>query len=153
VIFSLVLLVFTDIIAEDVDVHLLEELFLFSGWGSNGNGVSSGTEWQVSTPHSQPVTDKSLLPFSPDGVDLIKVVLLGAPGVGKTSIVQVSEFSLYENSRMNTFKKVNKLFSEHYSTYCHATYFHGLCCQIVFTSHATFIRASCFYFLPSYTQN
>lgn len=34
----------------------------------------------------------SLPETSPDSMDLVKVILLGAPGVGKTSIIQVSKF-------------------------------------------------------------
>jgi len=34
-------------------------------------------------------TENSQQPFSPDGDNLIKVAILGAPGVGKTSIIQV----------------------------------------------------------------
>ena len=55
-----------------------------------GNGGGSGTDWQVSagTDQPPPSSDKRY-GSGPDGSDLIKVVLLGAPGVGKTAIAQV----------------------------------------------------------------
>ena len=69
--------------------------FSFSGEASNGNAWGSTnrgprTEWSVTTPHDRPVAaDKTPQTFSPDGDNLVKVVVLGAPGVGKTSIIQV----------------------------------------------------------------
>lgn len=78
------------------------------GWGGPGsgaNGSSSTTEWQVTTPHDRPVTDKSLQPYSPDGADLIKIVLLGAPGSGKTAIAQQFVWGTFESAYYPTAKK------------------------------------------------
>ena len=70
---------------------LLADLPVGNGnaWGSSNRGPR--TEWSVTTPHDRPVAaDKAPQSFSPDGDNLIKMVVLGAPGVGKTSIIQVS---------------------------------------------------------------
>ena len=65
---------------------------------NSGNNWSSAaydrdathTEWRV-TPHETPPVglNDSAKAYSPDGDNFVKVVLLGAPGVGKTAIVQV----------------------------------------------------------------
>jgi len=48
---------------------------------------------------------------SPDSMDLVKVILLGAPAVGKTSIIQVGYVTQYEkhNSRWKTSREGSKL--------------------------------------------
>ena len=55
-----------------------------------GNGGSSGHDWQVSGDDKPPANDK---PYGTEGSDLIKVVILGAPGVGKSAIAQVIDLS------------------------------------------------------------
>jgi len=40
-------------------------------------------------------------PYSPDGDDLVKIVMLGAPGVGKTSIIQVIRGGQKVRSKLN----------------------------------------------------
>ena len=65
-----------------------------NAWGSSNRGPR--TEWSVTTPHDRPVAaDKAPQSFSPDGDNLIKMVVLGAPGVGKTSIIQVTAESSF----------------------------------------------------------
>ncbi|KAG5869921.1 hypothetical protein JTB14_035636 [Gonioctena quinquepunctata] len=48
--------------------------------------ATSGTSGQESSQGEQ----RSPIEISPDSVDRIKVILLGAPAVGKTSIIQAS---------------------------------------------------------------
>ena len=66
-------------------------------WGGAG-GRNSHTEWQVTTNHSKPMPEKSQSQtgngFGEETVNHIKVVLVGAPGVGKTSIVQVILYNI-----------------------------------------------------------
>ena len=61
-------------------------------WGG-GYGRDSHTEWQVTTNHTKPMPEKSQSQtgngHGNENDNHIKVVLVGAPGVGKTSIVQV----------------------------------------------------------------
>ncbi len=59
-------------------------------YGSS-NGTKCVTEWSVSTPHSQPIQgDKPTGDsYGAEGKNHMKVVILGAPGVGKTAIAQV----------------------------------------------------------------
>ena len=63
-----------------------------SSWGG-GHGRDSHTEWQVTTNHSQPMPEKSQAQtgngWGSETDNHIKVALVGAPGVGKTSLVQV----------------------------------------------------------------
>lgn len=60
------------------------------------------TEWRV-TPHENPPVglNDSTKAYSPDGDNFVKVVLLGAPGVGKTAIVQVRMPSMTISSQMS----------------------------------------------------
>lgn len=51
------------------------------------NGIKEG--------HCSNCSPESPLLNSPDSPELLKVVLLGAPGVGKTSIIQVIYILLY----------------------------------------------------------
>ena len=86
-------------------LYLLPPLIAATQNTYSGEAVTK-VAWSVTTPHSDPYTDdrdppptaKQLAdaaatgkPYSPDGDDLVKVVILGAPGVGKTSIIQVRE--------------------------------------------------------------
>lgn len=68
-----------------------------NSWGG-GHGRDSHTEWQVTTNHTTPLPEKSQSQsgngFGNENDNHIKVVLVGAPGVGKTSMVQVNS-SLY----------------------------------------------------------
>ena len=63
-----------------------------NSWGG-GHGRDSHTEWQVTTNHTTPLPEKSQSQsgngFGNENDNHIKVVLVGAPGVGKTSLVQV----------------------------------------------------------------
>ncbi len=67
-------------------------------------GEGEHHDWKVSISHSDPYTDdrappptaKQIAmaaatgkPYSGDGDDMVKVVVIGSPGVGKTSIIQV----------------------------------------------------------------
>ena len=79
--------------------HLLNPYFSFeivdavNSWGG-GHGRDSHTEWQVTTNHTTPLPEKSQSQsgngFGNENDNHIKVVLVGAPGVGKTSMVQVN---------------------------------------------------------------
>ena len=64
-----------------------------NSWGG-GHGRDSHTEWQVTTNHTTPLPEKSQSQsgngFGNENDNHIKVVLVGAPGVGKTSMVQVN---------------------------------------------------------------
>ena len=64
-----------------------------NSWGG-GHGRDSHTEWQVTTNHTTPLPEKSQSQsgngFGNENDNHIKVVLVGAPGVGKTSMVQVT---------------------------------------------------------------
>ena len=61
--------------------------FLFSDF-KNGSSV----DWQVSASHSTVPHDTSDQPYQQESKDTeVKVVVLGAPGVGKTAIVQVRD--------------------------------------------------------------
>ena len=67
-------------------------------------GTKSRTEWQVTTNHDKPMHEpkpSTIMPSRGSGSgsenggrgsegNELKVVLLGAPGVGKTSIIQVA---------------------------------------------------------------
>ena len=70
-----------------------------NSWGG-GHGRDSHTEWQVTTNHTTPLPEKSQSQsgngFGNENDNHIKVVLVGAPGVGKTSMVQVNS-PLYFN--------------------------------------------------------
>ena len=75
-------------------IYISAEVSNGNAWGSTNRGPR--TEWSVTTPHDRPVAaDKTPQTFSPDGDNLVKVVVLGAPGVGKTSIIQVFLFTLH----------------------------------------------------------
>ena len=75
-----------------------------NSWGG-GHGRDSHTEWQVTTNHTTPLPEKSQSQsgngFGNENDNHIKVVLVGAPGVGKTSMVQVIQL-LYINIHTNT---------------------------------------------------
>ncbi|XP_040579792.1 uncharacterized protein [Lepeophtheirus salmonis] len=83
---------------------------------TSGNGVPSGggwsltgpkTDWKVSTPldiHSPPY--KSANGTASDlSTNLVKLVILGAPGVGKTSIIQQFVWGTFDASYYPTGKK------------------------------------------------
>ena len=74
-----------------------------NSWGG-GHGRDSHTEWQVTTNHTTPLPEKSQSQsgngFGNENDNHIKVVLVGAPGVGKTSMVQVIQL-LYINIHTN----------------------------------------------------
>ena len=92
---------------------------VFSDFGGGGKSETSGSNgWKVDTPHDSPLQTETHpnansgndysyygktggrrglssggknggAEYSPNGDELIKVAVLGAPGVGKTSIIQV----------------------------------------------------------------
>jgi len=79
-----------------------------NSWGG-GHGRDSHTEWQVTTNHTTPLPEKSQSQsgngFGNENDNHIKVVLVGAPGVGKTSMVQQFLWGTFESSYHPTSKK------------------------------------------------
>jgi len=79
-----------------------------SSWGG-GHGRDSHTEWQVTTNHTSPMQEKSQTQtgngFGSEQENHIKVALVGAPGVGKTSLVQQFVWGTFESSYHPTSKK------------------------------------------------
>ena len=70
-----------------VRCHHLNFFISFSDF-KNGSSV----DWQVSASHSTVPHDTSDQPYQQESKDTeVKVVVLGAPGVGKTAIVQVRD--------------------------------------------------------------
>ena len=91
-----------------------------NSWGG-GHGRDSHTEWQVTTNHTTPLPEKSQSQsgngFGNENDNHIKVVLVGAPGVGKTSMVQVIQLlyiNLHTTDNTNNFFEVNA----HYLYFC-----------------------------------
>ncbi|RZF37275.1 hypothetical protein LSTR_LSTR005607, partial [Laodelphax striatellus] len=54
---------------------------------------------------SRPVRPSSMAETSPDSVDLVKVIILGAPGVGKTSIIQQFVWNDFSDDYESTDRK------------------------------------------------
>ena len=75
-----------------------------------GNGGTS-TDWQVSD-DKPPVTSDNWGQGDQGPSDLVKVVLLGAPGVGKTAIAQVCMFQFDEEKKPNNVYFINKSLSK-----------------------------------------
>ncbi|TRY70948.1 hypothetical protein TCAL_16374 [Tigriopus californicus] len=88
-----------------------------NSWATGDNSAHR-TDWQVTPPneeagkrnqndysYSSSAASGSGKAYSPDGDDLVKVVLLGAPGVGKTAIVQQFVWGNFEPSYFPTSKK------------------------------------------------
>ena len=75
-------------------------------WGGSC-GRDSHTEWQVTTNHTKPMPEKSQSQtgngYGNETDNHIKVVLVGAPGVGKTSIVQVTVNNIFYDLHITTF--------------------------------------------------
>ncbi|XP_071748993.1 GTP-binding protein Di-Ras1 [Lepeophtheirus salmonis] len=70
-------------------------------------------DWQVSTPSDVHNPPSKLISsnrygdptYSPDGSNLVKLIILGAPGVGKTSIIQQFVWGTFEPSYYPTGRK------------------------------------------------
>merc|ERR1711981_35759 len=106
-------------------------------FGSNGG--RSNTDWQVSSSHATEPHDTSDQPFAQESKDTeVKVVVLGAPGVGKTAIVQQFVYGTFESSYYPTAKK-----ETHYPSVIHHDHKYNL--KIVDIPDIPFFPVSSFY--------
>ncbi|XP_071749004.1 ras-like protein family member 10B [Lepeophtheirus salmonis] len=81
------------------------------GWSSTnlGKDLRVSNPSDIHTPASKAflngVTNMEDPTYSPDGSNLVKLVLLGAPGVGKTSIIQQFVWGTFEPAYLPTERK------------------------------------------------
>lgn len=99
----------------------------------------SSVDWQVSASHSTVPHDTSDQPYQQESKDTeVKVVVLGAPGVGKTAIVQQFVNGSFESSYYPTAKK-----ETHYPSVIHHDHKYNL--KIVDIPDIPFFPVSSFY--------